>query len=124
MTMAVASRSSHHGPTGRGCTGIPIHRSDLRVSAIGAGGHHLRQDDSGGRRVFRASAQERAAILSRALDLGIDFFDTTFEEEVPSFGMKPQVPSWGSMGVFVSSTRPSAPTRIMFSTLAPPTPGT
>jgi aryl-alcohol dehydrogenase-like predicted oxidoreductase len=31
-------------------------------------------------------AQERAAIFSRALDNGINFFDTTFKEEVISFG--------------------------------------
>jgi len=36
--------------------------------------------------MFRASAQERAAVFSRALDHGINFFDTTFMEEVQSFG--------------------------------------
>ena len=61
-------------------------RTELRVSPIGVGGHHLRKDDVGGRRVFRATAQERAAIVSRALDHGINFFDTTFMEEVQSFG--------------------------------------
>ena len=61
-------------------------RSEIRVSEIGVGGHHLRKDASGRKRVFRATAQERAAIFSRALDQGIDFFDTTFQEEVISFG--------------------------------------
>jgi aryl-alcohol dehydrogenase-like predicted oxidoreductase len=61
-------------------------RSELRVSEIGVGGHHLRKDNQGGGRIFRAAAQERAAIFSRALDNGINFFDTTFKEEVISFG--------------------------------------
>ena len=61
-------------------------RSDLRVSEVGVGGHHLRKDDVDGRRIFRGSAQDRAAIFSRALDHGINFFDTTFKEEVQSFG--------------------------------------
>ena len=61
-------------------------RSDLRVSEIGVGGHHLRQASPEGGRIFREAAQERAAIFSRALDNGINFFDTTFKEEVISFG--------------------------------------
>jgi len=61
-------------------------RSDLRVSEIGVGGHHLRQANPAGGRRFREAAQERAAIFSRALDNGINFFDTTFKEEVISFG--------------------------------------
>jgi len=61
-------------------------RSELTVSEIGVGGHHLRKDTPDGQRVFRATAQERAAIFSRALDKGINFFDTTFKEEVISFG--------------------------------------
>jgi len=61
-------------------------RSDLRVSEIGVGGHHLRQASPEGGRIFRGAAQERAAIFSRALDNGINFFDTTFKEEVISFG--------------------------------------
>jgi len=61
-------------------------RSELRVSEIGVGGHHLRKDNPEGGRIFRGMAQERAAIFSRALDNGINFFDTTFKEEVISFG--------------------------------------
>ena len=61
-------------------------RSELMVSEIGVGGHHLRRHTRHGRPTFRATAQERAAIFSRALDKGITFFDTTFEEEAISFG--------------------------------------
>jgi len=61
-------------------------RSELVVSEIGVGGHHLRKDVGQGQRGFRATAQERAAIFSRALDSGITFFDTTFKEEAISFG--------------------------------------
>jgi len=61
-------------------------RSDLQVSEIGVGGHHLRKDSPEGDRIFRGTAQDRAAIFSRALDNGINFFDTTFKEEVISFG--------------------------------------
>ena len=61
-------------------------RSGLVVSEIGVGGHHLRKDTDAGSRGFRATAQERAAIFSRALDQGITFFDTTFKEEAISFG--------------------------------------
>ena len=61
-------------------------RSELQVSEIGVGGHHQRTDDVGGERIFAGTAQERAAIFSRALDQGINFFDTTFREEVISFG--------------------------------------
>jgi len=61
-------------------------RSELRVSEIGVGGHHLRKDSADGDRIFRATAQERAAIFSRALDRGVTFFDTTFKEEAISFG--------------------------------------
>ena len=61
-------------------------RSELQVSEIGVGGHHLRRDSGDGERIFRGTAQERAAIFSRALDCGITFFDTTFKEEVISFG--------------------------------------
>ena len=61
-------------------------RSELQVSEIGVGGHHLRQDSADGDRIFRGTAQERAAIFSRALDRGINFFDTTFKEEAISFG--------------------------------------
>ncbi len=60
-------------------------RSGMRVSEIGFGGHHLRSDSEAGR-VFKASAQERAALFARALDNGINFFDTTFKEEVIAFG--------------------------------------
>ena len=52
------------------------------VSEIRVGGHHLRKDTLDG----RATAQERAAIFSQALDKGISFFDTTFKEEVIAFG--------------------------------------
>jgi aryl-alcohol dehydrogenase-like predicted oxidoreductase len=61
-------------------------RSGLRVSEIGVGGHHLRHHPPGGTPYFRATPQQRAAIFSRALDQGITFFDTTFEEEVIAFG--------------------------------------
>ena len=61
-------------------------RSDLQVSEIGVGGHHLRKDSPEGERIFRGTAQDRATIFSRALDNGITFFDTTFKEEVISFG--------------------------------------
>ncbi|MFH1573027.1 MAG: aldo/keto reductase [Acidobacteriota bacterium] len=61
-------------------------RSQLQVSEIGVGGHHLRKDSPDGDRIFRGTAQERAAIFSRALDRGINFFDTTFKEEAISFG--------------------------------------
>jgi aryl-alcohol dehydrogenase-like predicted oxidoreductase len=61
-------------------------RSELIVSEIGVGGHHLRHASPQGGRSFRAAAQQRAAIFSRALDQGITFFDTTFKEEVISFG--------------------------------------
>ena len=61
-------------------------RSELRVSVIGVGGHHLRHHPPGNEPSFRATAQQRAAIFSRALDRGITFFDTTFKEEVISFG--------------------------------------
>ena len=61
-------------------------RSELRVSEVGVGGHHLRRESGDGGRVFRGMAQERAAIFSRALDSGINFFDTTFKEEAISFG--------------------------------------
>jgi len=60
-------------------------RSELSVSEIGVGGHHRRMDSPDGR-IFRSAAHERAAIFSRALDKGINFFDTTFKEEVISFG--------------------------------------
>lgn len=61
-------------------------RSQLQVSEIGVGGHHLRKDSPNGDRIFRGTAQERAAIFSRALERGINFFDTTFKEEAISFG--------------------------------------
>ena len=61
-------------------------RTELLVSEIGVGGHHLRKDAGGDKRVFRATAQERAEVFSRALDNGITFFDTTFREEVIAFG--------------------------------------
>jgi len=61
-------------------------RSELRVSEIGIGGHHLLKSSPEGGRIFRATPQERAAIFSRALDNGINFFDTTFKEEVIAFG--------------------------------------
>lgn len=61
-------------------------RCDLTVSQIGVGGHHLRRDAGRGDRVFRATAQERAGIYTRALDAGVTFFDTTFREEAIAFG--------------------------------------
>lgn len=61
-------------------------RSELRVSEIGVGGHHLRRHFPDGTVAFRAGPRERAAIYERALDVGINFFDTTFKEEVVAFG--------------------------------------
>lgn len=60
-------------------------RSKLLVSEIGVGGHHRRMNSPEGR-IFSSAAQERAAIFSRALDKGVNLFDTTFKEEVISFG--------------------------------------
>jgi len=46
-----------------------LRRTELRVSAIGVGGPHLRKDDVDGRRVFRDTAPERDAIITRDREL-------------------------------------------------------
>lgn len=61
-------------------------RSELRVSEVGVGGHHLRMHLPDGTWMFHGSPQARAAIYGHALDQGITFFDTTFKEEVVAFG--------------------------------------
>lgn len=61
-------------------------RSELRVSEVGVGGHHLRKHLPDGAWTFRGDPAARAAIYARALDRGINFFDTTFKEEVVAFG--------------------------------------
>lgn len=60
-------------------------RSGIMVSEIGVGGHHLRQGPKENRE-FSATPQERSELFSHALDRGINFFDSTFREEVQSFG--------------------------------------
>jgi len=63
-------------------------RTGLQVSALGLGGHEYRWLHAGnivdGRHVRFNPV--RAEVVSRARELGINYFDTTFQEEVESLG--------------------------------------
>lgn len=69
------------------------------VSSVGLGGHHVRYDDR-----FEASAEERARIVGRALDLGINYFDTTFIEELQSLAEAMSLLGWCQDSVISTMT--------------------
>lgn len=54
-------------------------KSKLTVSEIGIGGHQIWYDEH-----FQMGTHERAGIIGRALDLGVNYFDTTFLAELES----------------------------------------
>jgi len=63
-------------------------RTGLRVSVIGLGGHEYRRWLPGNRDMehFVRTQPERNKLVGRAIDVGINYFDTTFLEEAESLG--------------------------------------
>ena len=63
-------------------------RTGLRVSVIGLGGHEYRRWLPESRDIghFIQTQPDRNNLVSRAVDMGINYFDTTFMEEAESFG--------------------------------------
>ncbi len=60
----------------------------LNVSALGLGGHEYRWGHNGNLKNSRFTEMnpERRDVISRALDCGVNYFDTTYIEEVQSLG--------------------------------------
>lgn len=67
----------------------PYGRANIQVSEIGVGGHREGVETRGGldrtARFFRP-ARERAAVIGRAIEQGVNYFDTTFGCEIASLG--------------------------------------
>jgi predicted aldo/keto reductase-like oxidoreductase len=63
-------------------------KTGLRVSVIGLGGHEYRWLHAGHIKHSRHVRfnPERSRVVKRALDAGVNLFDTTFQEEVQSLG--------------------------------------
>lgn len=63
-------------------------RTGLQVSALGLGGHEFEWSFSGNVRDSRMTAfdPDRTAVIEKALEGGVNYFDTTFFEEVQSLG--------------------------------------
>ncbi|HEY3323004.1 MAG TPA: aldo/keto reductase [Planctomycetota bacterium] len=82
-------------------------RTDRDVSEIGLGGHREGAETGAGlartARFFR-SAQERARVVGRALDLGVTYFDTTYGCEIASLGESLRILG-KRRGLFVSGMR-------------------
>ncbi len=67
----------------------PYGRTGRSVSEVGLGGHREGVETHGGverNARFFWTAQERAAIVGRAIDRGVTYFDTTFGCEIASLG--------------------------------------
>ena len=64
-------------------------RSEFAVSEVGVGGHREGVETGGGvarNARFFCSAEERARVVGRAMELGVTYFDTTFGCEIASLG--------------------------------------
>ena len=63
-------------------------KTGLEVSAFGLGGHEYRWGKSGNLKDNRFTAYnpERKQVIKDCLDAGVNYFDTTFPEEVQSLG--------------------------------------
>jgi predicted aldo/keto reductase-like oxidoreductase len=63
-------------------------KTGLRVSVLGLGGHECRWLHAGNIKDSRHVRfnPERLGVVKRALDAGVNLFDTTFQEEVESLG--------------------------------------
>lgn len=70
-------------------------RTGLRVSVIGLGGHEYRRWLPGNRDLeqFVRTQPERNKLVGKAVDAGINYFDTTFVEEAESLGQA--LKTWG-----------------------------
>ena len=81
--------------------------TDVQVSEIGLGGHQEGVESGAGiarnARFFR-SAQERARVIGRAIDLGVTYFDTTYGCEIASLGQSLRILGRRD-GLFVSGMR-------------------
>ena len=64
-------------------------RTKLKVSEIGLGGHEYRRWLPGQRDIerFNRTQHERNELIKRAVDAGINYFDTTHAEEAESLGL-------------------------------------
>jgi len=64
-------------------------RTKLKVSEIGLGGHEYRRWLPGQRDMerFNLTQHERNKLIKRAVDAGINYFDTTHAEEAESLGL-------------------------------------
>lgn len=64
-------------------------RTKIRVSELGVGGHEYRRrlPEKRDKEEFMRTQPERNELIRRALDAGINYFDTTFIEEVESLGL-------------------------------------
>ena len=64
-------------------------RTGLRVSELGVGGHEYRRWLPGRRDVkeFMRTQPGRSRLIERALEAGVNYFDTTYIEEVESLGL-------------------------------------
>lgn len=82
-------------------------RTGLRVSDIGLGGHREGVETCEGlartARFFR-SAQDRARVVGRAIELGVNYFDSTFGCELASLGESLRILGRRD-GLFVSGMR-------------------
>jgi aryl-alcohol dehydrogenase-like predicted oxidoreductase len=58
----------------------------LKVSAIGLGGHEFRRQKFLKGKRFTQLHPDRPKMLKTAFDMGLNYFDTTFQEEVQSLG--------------------------------------
>jgi len=64
-------------------------RTGLKVSEFGLGGHEYRRWLPGERKrdEFLKSQPQRTKLVERAIDSGVNYFDTTFVDEAESLGM-------------------------------------
>lgn len=62
-------------------------KTGLKVSAIGLGGHEFRRQKFLDKKRFTELHPDRAKMLKAAFDMGLNYFDTTFQEEVQSLGI-------------------------------------
>jgi len=79
-------------------------KTGLKVSAIGLGGHEFRRQQFLKDSRFTELNPERPKMLKTAFEMGVNYFDTTFQEEVQSLGSSLKKAGINREDVHVSST--------------------
>lgn len=85
-------------------------RTGLRVSEIGVGGHEYRRQSYVKDGRYTSLDPNRPRLIAKAIELGMNYFDTTFTEEAQSLGhaLKEIGADRGSIYISVMSIRPFA----------------